>query len=697
MGLCSSSQYPEEKNPRGMVQRPSLPVYFTSPKEWTRPLPRTYDTQPSLPSTLPKPRELAQPISGIPCTLPKPKELTQPLSRVYETQKPNFTGKIPRSSVANQEATHKSDEEKYCEKIKNLVGIELDYQLQDHERVSNYTALIHFCKISRNYTLALNNSATKMDLHMRLLVKQHKLELEAEIIALLEENTLEVRIPKHPKHLILQGEFQVSFLFNKTSFSRELKGISKFNQLDTFIKEKILGKTTLNKIYITNSRLKQRVNNWVLSLQSNSCQKEAIREAITNKFTLIQGPPGTGKSTTIALMASGMANLFFPGEKILISAPSNTAVDHIAIKLQDKVTVVRLVSFARQNQKSSASHLYLSELCHKYASVSSQSFKNCLKMCDSGQLRPDEKRKFLKLKKEAEQNTLQRVQVVCCTFSASFDQRLENFKFTRVILDEACQATEPCTLLPMMKGAQQVVIIGDHKQLGPVVKNPAAKELEKSLFQRLVELGNKVITLNEQYRMHPKICLFPSLEFYNGKLLSGVSERERYYKIPGVNWPSPGGPIAFIRVNGGALKEGTSFINNQEINVVRKFTRFLLKKGIKGNQIGVISPYSAQNNKIQNSLSQSIEVNSVDGFQGREKDFIVFSCVRSYPLKSIGFVKSRNRLNVALTRSKYGLVLVGNDRYLERDSTWKKLIDHCRESGALLENPSSYFPFLKKK
>ena len=185
--------------------------------------------------------------------------------------------------------------------------------------------------------------------------------------------------------------------------------------------------------------------------------------------------------------------------------------------------------------------------------------------------------------------------------------------------------------------------------------------------------------------------------FYEGTLQNGVSDCDRI--LPGIEvaWPNPSKPMFFL-VNNGSEEmsgSGTSFLNRTEGQVVEKFVTNLLKNGVTPDQIGVVTPYEGQraflvtymqrNGPLRSELYRDIEIASVDSFQGREKDFIILSCVRSNEVQGIGFLRDPRRLNVALTRAKYGVVIVGNAKLLARNPLWNALLTHFQQRDCLVE------------
>jgi regulator of nonsense transcripts 1 len=214
-----------------------------------------------------------------------------------------------------------------------------------------------------------------------------------------------------------------------------------------------------------------------------------------------------------------------------------------------------------------------------------------------------------------------------------------------------------------------------------------------------VLLGIRPIRLQVQYRMHPSLSEFPSNMFYEGTLQNGVSDIERI--LPGIDipWPNPSRPMFFLISNGSEEigSSGTSFLNRTEAASVEKLVTLMLRTGIVPDQIGVITPYEGQrahvvthmqrNGPMRTELYSEIEVASVDSFQGREKDYIILSCVRSNDQQGIGFLRDPRRLNVALTRAKYGVIIIGNAKLLARNALWNALLIHFHERDCLVEGP----------
>ncbi|GIY41624.1 regulator of nonsense transcripts 1 [Caerostris darwini] len=271
--------------------------------------------------------------------------------------------------------------------------------------------------------------------------------------------------------------------------------------------------------------------------------------------------------------------------------------------------------------------------------------------------------------------------VVCCTCVGAGDARLEKFRFHSILIDESVQATKPQSLIPIVLGAKQLILVGDQCQLGSIVNSQEAANagLSRSLFERLADLGTRPFRLEVQYRMHPRLSEFPSSFFYDGALQNGVGAEER--KMAGVEfpWPRPDWPMCFYSCPGQEEMSGagTTYLNRTEAAEIARVVARLLRGGAKPEEIGVITPYEGQKKYLGGlhpQLHQSIEIANLDEFQGREKDLVILSCVRSSEHGRIGFLKEPRRLNVALTRARCGLIVIGNEKVLSKQPAWNKLI-----------------------
>jgi len=498
--------------------------------------------------------------------------------------------------------------------------------------------------------------------------------------------------------------FTISFLWKPTGFERMLKAVKIFvnDELSVtgYLFHLLLGHDVEAQTLKAPVPKKLSVPNLP---PLNPSQSSAVKAVLQKPLSLIQGPPGTGKTVTSATIVYHLCKRGERTEQVLVCAPSNIAVDQLTEKIhRTGLKVVRLCAKSREAVESNVEFLTLHVLVRRLASEQKNDLdKYFVLKEEQGELSAKDEKKFKKLLQEAERRLLQEADVICCTCVGSGDMRLRKFRFRHVLIDEATQATEPECLLPIIRGAKQVVLVGDHCQLGPVVMSKAAANagFNRSMFERLIMLGIRPIRLQIQYRMHPCLSQFPSVTFYEGSLQNGVNSIERSEPTVSFPWPKVESPMFFYSVAGKEeiSSSGTSYLNRIEASYVEKIVTQFLSTGASPDQIGVITPYEGQRSFIVSHMERSgslsgglydqIEVASVDAFQGREKDYIVISCVRSNDDQGIGFLRDPRRLNVALTRAKYGLVILGNPKVLSRTVLWNNLICHFQDQGLLVEGP----------
>lgn len=308
------------------------------------------------------------------------------------------------------------------------------------------------------------------------------------------------------------------------------------------------------------------------------------------------------------------------------------------------------------------------------------------------------------LEERAVRRIIDNAEVICATNSTVGSEILKTKKFDFAVIDEATQSTEPSSLISVLK-TKRFIMAGDHKQLPPTVLNKEAARcgLSTSLFERLLEIhGNKIrVMLEVQYRMSEEIAEFPSDEFYDGKLKAG--ENVKRQTLDDLLQPMPKNdeqegvldfvlqenPFVFIdTVDGGVefkdktRKGATSKENEGEAQLVTDIVELLLNRGIKPEDIAVISPYDAQVGLIRKMLRvDDLEIKTVDGFQGREKEVVIVSFVRSNNYGEIGFLKDLRRLNVSITRAKRKLVLIGDSKTLATEGCYERLVAVAKARG----------------
>ncbi|KAF9425648.1 DEAD-box type RNA helicase [Podila epigama] len=300
-------------------------------------------------------------------------------------------------------------------------------------------------------------------------------------------------------------------------------------------------------------------------------------------------------------------------------------------------------------------------------------------------------------RKNARDKILGEADVICSTLSASGHELLTNnsFSFETVIIDEAAQSVEVSSLIPLKYGCKRCILVGDPNQLPPTVKSQVATKYlyNQSLFVRIQDLSpSSVHLLSIQYRMHPSISAFPSREFYKSLLKDGpdmaAKTKAEWHKNP--LWS----PYRFFDVHEGREKIGLSHSQHNPIEAEAAVE--LLEKLCNSNpslnffrRVGVISPYQQQvrtlkeyfTRRFGSKILESIDFNSVDGFQGQEKDIIIFSCVRASATGTVGFLADIRRMNVALTRARQSLFILGHAATLRREMIWGDLVQDAEDRG----------------
>eukprot|EP00659_Diplonema_papillatum_P018766 gene18766-28974_t len=514
-----------------------------------------------------------------------------------------------------------------------------------------------------------------------------------------EEVSVEMRANDVPTKM--SSNWSIDFAWKPTSFERMQNALRCFavdeTSVSAFLYHRLLGHAV--EAQNVKGILPKRFSVQGLP-ELNHSQVSAVKNVLQKPLSLIQGPPGTGKTVTSATIVYHLAKM--SQGQILACAPSNVAVDHLTEKIHATgLKVVRLCAKSREAVSSCVDHLTLH---HQVRLVASQAPEDSemstlyrLKE-EKGELSEQDEKKFSNCRRLIEQQILQGADVICSTNVNVGDRRLRNFRFKQVLVDESTQATEPECLIPLVQGAKQVVLVGDHCQLGPVImcKQAAKAGLARSLFERLVMLGIRPIRLQVQYRMHPCLSEFPSNTFYEGTLQNGVTQIDRVKNID-FPWPDPNRPMFFYNSIGQEelSSSSTSYLNRTEAAMVEKIVTALLKANVTPDKIGVITPYEGQRSYVVNYMARNgplrqeayaaIEVASVDSFQGREKEFIILSCVRSNDYQGIGFLNDPRRLNVALTRARCGLIVIGNAKVLSKQQLWNNLLVHFKDQQLVVE------------
>ncbi len=440
----------------------------------------------------------------------------------------------------------------------------------------------------------------------------------------------------------------------------------------------------------------------------NESQREAVRFAISaNDLAIIHGPPGTGKTTTVVEL---IVQTVHQGGCVLACAPSNTAVDNLLEKLvASGQHPLRLGHPARVDSNLREHTLDAQVAQHELIPV----IKEMLREAESlhrnanrftrarparGQkqgLRQDARRlqrDAKLLESQAIRDVVEMADIVCAT--TNFPQDIMGDRqFDLGVIDEACQSTEPGCWIPLLR-VNRLVLAGDHCQLPPtVLSQQAAQEgMAISLLERLTDLYGDTVTkqLNVQYRMHHRIMDFASQEFYSSTLLAHDSVAEHLLRdLDAIeDTPLTNESVTFIDTAGAGWEEelepeGASRRNISEAELVLRKVDELVAAGLPVEDIAVIAPYAAQVRYLRsNCVHEELEIDTVDGFQGREKEAVVITCVRSNRKAEIGFLADKRRMNVALTRARRKLIVIGDSATLGAHSFYADLLQYFESIDA---------------
>ncbi|KAK3279753.1 hypothetical protein CYMTET_12386 [Cymbomonas tetramitiformis] len=445
------------------------------------------------------------------------------------------------------------------------------------------------------------------------------------------------------------------------------------------------------------------VASWEAAGWLNPGQAAAVRAAAgaAAGFTLVQGPPGTGK-TMVILAVLSMLRLERPRPRVLICAATNAAVDEIVGRLLDGGLLLPPAEDGgakpRRGQMKPGEVVRVGQREAIRCDVAKASL-DALVPPPEGAAESHERWRHERVK------SLRSAAVVATTLGGSAFEIVPGYapRHDVVILDEAAQASEPSALVALVGSqppahAARCIMVGDPMQLSPTVLMTGAGRaaLERSLFQRLQDGGHAVLPLSLQYRMHRDIRCFPSTAFYHGQLKDAPSVPQGTpfspHALPLVlaanRRPIHPQPYMVLDVAAGSQSsgQGSSLQNMEEAAVIVSLVQHLLEQHVLAQDvIGVVTPYAAQKSHISALLHgkhlHGVEVNTVDGFQGREKDVILFTAVRTQG--GLGFLKDMRRMNVALTRARRALFLLLNARFLSKFQDWHRLINNAHERRCL--------------
>ena len=426
------------------------------------------------------------------------------------------------------------------------------------------------------------------------------------------------------------------------------------------------------------------------NIQLNESQQMAIKAIINDEqITIVHGPPGTGKTTTLI---EAIGQLIKNGEKVLVSAPSNTAVDNIVKGLiQQGVKVLRVGNtskvdesiFAYTPEGRLANSKQQKEI--KQLKIRAEEFrKMALKYKRSFGKAEREQRNLLfkevrnsrieikKIQAYNEEKLFEEADVIAGTPIGLYDSKIKYLNFKTLVIDEAGQCIEPLAwcIFPL---AEKIVLAGDHWQLPPtVLSNEAARlGLNKSILETAIAKVPSVYLLNTQYRMREAIAGFSSTYFYNNLLVTAA------------HLQNTGTHICFIDTAGSGYNEkhgpdGASLQNEGELLLIQKL---LETEALDPAKTALISPYSGQVSAAKELLPKQLRISTIDSFQGQEKETIIVSLVRSNDDGDIGFLKDYRRMNVAITRAKEQLFVIGDSATIGADKFYNEFLSYVEKFG----------------
>lgn len=436
----------------------------------------------------------------------------------------------------------------------------------------------------------------------------------------------------------------------------------------------------------------------------NQSQTRALNGSLeSDRMSIIHGPPGTGKTTTLIAV---IRSLLKSEKRILVCAPSNNAVDLLARHLDMAgVQVLRIGNVTRIADE--LTHLTLIEKARYHPD-----WQNIKKVkIEAAQIRKQagkfkrrfgEKEKYDRrdqyreakdlmhwardLEKKLINTLIQEARVICTTLIGVSHKSINDLKFNTLVIDEASQALEPECWNAILK-AERVILAGDHLQLAPTVKSIDAEKLGlgETLLTRMTDRIKHTYLLTTQYRMNEKILSFSNQKFYDNKLQSDPQNATRTLE-------GDDAPLVLVDTSGCGFDEQ---INERSLSKRNEGEYFIFREhflqaqeSYKDATIGVIAPYSEQVKYLRSKIEEDeafkghqITVNSIDGFQGQEKDVIYISLVRSNPNGEVGFLADERRLNVAMTRARKKLIIIGDMSTLSVKKLFSDLADHVEMIG----------------
>ncbi|MBX5482373.1 MAG: AAA family ATPase [Myxococcaceae bacterium] len=540
-------------------------------------------------------------------------------------------------------------------------------------------------------------------------VRPRKAEIETPARAVVSRagaTRLQLAFDRSPPEYVREGRTRIDRIPNDVTFDRAREGLRRLQALDKGRERRrrdvLLGREP--------ARFSSPLPALTPTRPLNPEQLEAATRALAAEdFFLVHGPPGTGKSTVLAEVA---AQAVAGGARLLCTAASNAAVDHLLdLCVRQGLRAIRIGHPARVSDRLQAHVLDIVVESHPDRVLSRELFDEAFDLLGYARrqrTRGRSRERFANaraskaeanalfdearaLERRAVRAVLEGAQVICATLSMLDGGLLSGETFDLALVDEATQAIEPLALLAFLR-APKVILAGDHRQLPPTVlsEEAAARGLARSLFERLLdEHGDGVKQmLREQYRMNERIMSFPSRELYGGELRAHASVATRALgELLTREVDAP--PVLFIDTAGKgfeeqALEGDQSLFNEGEAALVIARAQELTSSGLPPEELAIITPYRAQAALIRERLGDAlaaVEVDTVDAFQGREKEAVLVSLVRTNTDGQIGFLTDLRRINVAITRAKRHLFVVGDSATLGGHAFYARFIEEAQQHG----------------
>ncbi len=540
-----------------------------------------------------------------------------------------------------------------------------------------------------------------------------------------------------PRYAFGRG-IRLDLFVNDLPFQRMDEALQSLKSHDT-LKQIVLGKAVIQRGVVPDVDHLSDLN---------ASQRSAVHGALAiAPLYLIHGPPGTGKTTTVAalieawcrngqrvlacadsnvavdnlaerLIRRGLRVVRLGHPAKMLPSLEEHSLTHLMTKhsryselqaLREKLDVLYLERNRWQapTQRwrrglSDAQILQKAKSGRAFRGVRPEVFRQMAQWIEIQRTIEPLQQRWQELERHIIADIIGQAEVVCATNIGAGHDWLDGQSFDLVVIDEATQSLEPACLIPMLK-SKRYVLAGDHRQLPPtVLAREAWEHLSRTLFERCMDCygdeASQMLTI--QYRMHERIMAFPSQAFYDGKLRAAPSVAQRTLRdYPGFRWPeSPGAltralwdpqvPIVWLDTppDSEERRRGqTSYYNSVEARWMHKALMDGLQLGLAAQDIGMISPYEEQVALMRRLCAHTeVEIHTVDGFQGREKEVILLSLVRSNVRGEIGFLRDLRRLNVAITRARTKLIVTGNAATLQSHPTYRQWTTWIRQHGRWL-------------